>query len=1284
MLERQNEQSIPFSVTCIVAVVTYLVGTITIGLLIDSVGSVGEFIMAPGLWLARVFSWGGYIIPGAIASLLLPIRNTHLRRPFLYLGPVGVLFLLTLSLWMQGVFGATSGAEVGVRSTLLTTMYSRSTVQTVHWILFFLLLIEGATEYLLYTTIYQSRSLHSEDSRGNKLGFLPSFPRRERAPAPQADTAQQGRRDATFQYTAPEESAPLEEPQEEKISAREEQGFPRINFTFPKLPQVPRLHSPEFIPGVEQREPEDTFTGDKRVEVMGRRQRKSTPPTVEYVREGDEPEVMPKRPVVTTSIFPAGGVAEFVGDVDEKTDGEQPEFSETIAYPRRFATNYIGNRNEELYQQNFAPVDGNGAIGGEGESTPVDDSYWSAIGEEIVTAERDRQVRNRYKEQLESNNWTGGATSSSSASSGAGVRTASSGAAHGSHGGSTLSATLVAENSSAGAESKKFSSEEAIAYGEQLFGLTRSSKTPTTGLSVEPVEVSADSSKSVKTPLVEPVEPVQTTSSLDSDNFVSSLLDNQDRGQRYTPPAVEVISQEEQDITITPFVEPIGTKLVEAVNAEGDGTPTVIDVDAGGVSGIPREKPVVESTAPSSFGGDMLPTLSVEGDEETEIPDIDTIFFTEEEEEDLFADESPESASTQDDNFEVSLEKDEEEDKEDEEEYTFSSDEVGFDASDDSDSDASFEDVDDSEDFDESDDFSTLNDDTDESDDDSESFDISVEEDSEEDSEEEEDSEPLATTLGGIPILPSLKGRKGGGGGYGDDLIVEDELSGGMPETLDGAVEPEPEPEPKPKKVNLYKNYRVPTDNLLNPHEDDEYWIIDPATENRGDDLVRTLKDFGVEVELTGIQKGPVVTMFEILPAPGVKVARIASLQDNIAMELQAAQIRIVAPIPGKKAVGVEVPNADRSLVSFVEMCKHLKAQAKKMAIPVVLGKDVTGDAQLIDLTKTPHLLIAGATGSGKSVCVNTLICSILLQRSPREVKLIMVDPKRVELGIYNNIPHMLTPVITDSKKAFKAIQYGIFEMERRYSLLESIGGRNIKEFNNKVEREKLATEKLPHIVIIVDEFADLMATTGRDLEDAIARITAMARAVGIHLVLATQRPSREVITGLIKANIPSRVAFMVTSNTDSRIIIDSPGAEKLLGQGDMLFTSSWNPYPIRMQGVFLSEEEVENICSYVKGLGEPEYLDPSIFEDEEETETTTIDFDEEDREDPLLIRALEIVVERKGASASYLQRRLKIGYNRAARLVEQMEEYGIIGPPNGSKPRELIGIPQEFLDQMN
>ncbi len=465
--------------------------------------------------------------------------------------------------------------------------------------------------------------------------------------------------------------------------------------------------------------------------------------------------------------------------------------------------------------------------------------------------------------------------------------------------------------------------------------------------------------------------------------------------------------------------------------------------------------------------------------------------------------------------------------------------------------------------------------------------------------------------------------------------------------------------------------YFFPIKGLLKDYPDGEYWEIDAETRRSAEVLMETLEEFKIRAEVTGIRKGPVITMFEILPSPGVKISKIVNLADNIALRLAASRVRIVAPIPGKHAVGIEVPNKRRAIVSFKEMVSLKDFQDTRMEIPVALGKDISGEAQLIDLIQTPHLLIAGATGSGKSVCVNSIICSILYRKAPEDVRILLIDPKIVELKAYNDIPHLLTPVVTDPKRAFQALQYCIDEMERRYSLLDNTGARDIRSYNKKASKHKLTIQKIPYWVIVIDEFADLMATTGKEMEAVLARLAAMARAVGIHLVLATQRPSIDVITGLIKANIPSRIAFMVASKFDSRIIIDSVGAEKLLGQGDMLFTPAWDPIPVRIQGTYLSEEEVEAITDHARTLGEPDYLDEEMFYDEDEEE-----YDGSGSEDPLMDKAIEIVLTAGKASASYIQRRLKVGYNRAARMVEEMERMGMVGPAQGSKPRDIIHVP--------
>ena len=492
------------------------------------------------------------------------------------------------------------------------------------------------------------------------------------------------------------------------------------------------------------------------------------------------------------------------------------------------------------------------------------------------------------------------------------------------------------------------------------------------------------------------------------------------------------------------------------------------------------------------------------------------------------------------------------------------------------------------------------------------------------------------------------------------------------------APDPVPKPAAKPSAGRSRRRaYKVPLE-ILDEHESDEPWQVENDTREAAATLMATLAEFRIDAEVTGVRRGPVITMFEILPAPGVKISRIVNLADNIALRLAASRVRIVAPIPGKHAVGIEVPNRRRAVVGFRDLVsqKEFRPAPRQLAdgVPIALGKDITGEGQVIDLTATPHLLIAGATGAGKSVLVNSLICSILYSRTPEQVRLLLIDPKIVELKLYNDVPHLLTPVITDPKRAFQALQYCLYEMERRYALLDNLGVRDIRSYNRKlVDREdRMTLGPLPYLVIVIDEFADLMATTGKELEATLARLAAMARAVGIHIVLATQRPSIDVITGLIKANIPSRIAFMVASKFDSRIIIDAVGAEKLLGRGDMLFVPAWDAIPLRIQGALVSEEEVERVTEKVRELGEPDYIDEDILFDDEEAELVV----EPGGGDPMMEQALEIVAGAGKASASYLQRKLKIGYNRAARLVEEMEQRGIVGPANGSKPREILHLP--------
>ncbi|MFA5211429.1 MAG: DNA translocase FtsK 4TM domain-containing protein [Patescibacteria group bacterium] len=428
-----------------------------------------------------------------------------------------------------------------------------------------------------------------------------------------------------------------------------------------------------------------------------------------------------------------------------------------------------------------------------------------------------------------------------------------------------------------------------------------------------------------------------------------------------------------------------------------------------------------------------------------------------------------------------------------------------------------------------------------------------------------------------------------------------------------------------------------------------------------------TLHEFNIDVEMGEIQVGPTVTQFTLKPPKGVKLTKITSLSNDLALALAAHPIRIEAPIPGKSLVGIEVPNQKTAMVTFKELLESNEFRKRPNDVMIALGKDVAGKTWFADLPKMPHLLIAGTTGSGKTVCVNTIIMSLLYENTAESLRFIMVDPKRVELTMYNGIPHLLTPVITNTQKTVNALKWTIGEMERRFELFSKVGSRNIDSYN-----EKYPNKKIPHIVFIIDELADLMATAASDVEAGIIRLAQMARAVGIHLVVATQRPSVDVITGLMKANIPARIAFSVASSIDSRTILDSPGAEKLIGKGDMLFQTAELGKPVRIQGAFISETELKNVVSYLKGDEEPEY-DESIVEGNSKTGTASMFGGANDSQDPLFLEAKQAIIEAGKASASLLQRRLKVGYARAARILDEMEEAGIIGPAQGAKPRDIL-----------
>lgn len=489
-------------------------------------------------------------------------------------------------------------------------------------------------------------------------------------------------------------------------------------------------------------------------------------------------------------------------------------------------------------------------------------------------------------------------------------------------------------------------------------------------------------------------------------------------------------------------------------------------------------------------------------------------------------------------------------------------------------------------------------------------------------------------------------------------------------------------------------NYEFPSIDLLNDNPDKNAAVDKKAIQSVALKLQKTLASFGVQAKVTNITKGPTVTRYELTPSTGVRVNKIVNLTDDIALSLAAKSIRIEAPIPGKAAVGIEVPNIKNEAVYLREIVENKVFKGHKSKLAFALGKDAAGDYVVGDIAKFPHVLIAGATGSGKSVCINTLITSILYKSKPSEVKLILVDPKMVELSGYNGIPHLLIPVVTDPKKAAGALNWAVQEMVNRYNLFAAKGTKDIKGYNELIEKEnseriKQGEEelgvKLPQIVIIIDELADLMMVAPNDVEDAICRLAQMARAAGMHLVIATQRPSVDVITGIIKANIPSRIAFTVSSQVDSRTVIDMAGAEKLLGKGDMLYYPVGETKPLRIQGCFISEGEIEKIVEDIKSRCEAKYSDDIITSIEKANDAkdknSPAEEGKENDADELLTDAIDLVVSMGSASASMLQRRFKIGYSRAGRIVDQMEARGIISGYEGSKPRQVLISKEEWQE---
>ena len=509
-----------------------------------------------------------------------------------------------------------------------------------------------------------------------------------------------------------------------------------------------------------------------------------------------------------------------------------------------------------------------------------------------------------------------------------------------------------------------------------------------------------------------------------------------------------------------------------------------------------------------------------------------------------------------------------------------------------------------------------------------------------------------------------------------DKLVVHDisQITKVTPEAVN-------EEAPKVEKVETNKQYKLPPIELLDAPKNKKNNTDHQVIEKNIEILEKVLKDFGIIGRVVEVNIGPTVTQYEMELNSGTKVSKLLSINKEISLALAKKDVRIQAPIPGKSTVGIEMPNDHAQSVSLRETIEGMPKNTNNSLLAVALGKDIMGKVKYCEIDKTPHLLVAGATGSGKSVCINGIIISILMKARPDEVKLVMVDPKKVELGIYNGIPHLLTPVVTDPRKASIALKRAVSEMERRYDLFEELGTKNITSYNKLIEEKnkKLPDDekynKMPYIVVIVDELADLMLVAGKEVEDSIMRITQMARAAGIHLIIATQRPSTDVITGLIKANIPSRISFAVSSSIDSRTILDMTGAEKLLGKGDMLFLPMGESAPDRIQGSFVSEEEIKKVVDYTisqqKAQFDSNFMDLDSVDHEKKN--NPISDDKEEYDDPLYNEIVEFVVTTGKASASLLQRKFKLGYNRAARIIDLLEERGIIGPQNGSKPREVL-----------
>ena len=493
----------------------------------------------------------------------------------------------------------------------------------------------------------------------------------------------------------------------------------------------------------------------------------------------------------------------------------------------------------------------------------------------------------------------------------------------------------------------------------------------------------------------------------------------------------------------------------------------------------------------------------------------------------------------------------------------------------------------------------------------------------------------------------------------------------------------------KEEPVAVFKTYQKPGADCLNHAKNNGSANYEDELKYNATKLVETLNSFGVATKITDICRGPSVTRYELQPAPGVKISKITGLADDIALALASAGVRIEAPIPNKSAVGIEVPNKNKSMVSLREIIETPVYQNAKSKLNVALGKDITGNVICADVAKMPHLLIAGTTGSGKSVCLNSMIVSILFNATPDEVKLVMIDPKQVEFTVYNGIPHLLVPVVSDPRKAAGALGWAVTEMLQRYKMFSEKSVRDIKGYNKLAESDNTVTP-MPHIVIFIDELSDLMMAAPNEVEDSICRLAQMARAAGMHLVIATQRPSVNVITGVIKANIPSRIALSVSSQIDSRTIIDAAGAEKLLGNGDMLFSPVGISKPVRVQGCFLSDEEVENVVKFIKSQSDDKQYDEGVMQEIErqaametskKNASASAASDDDSSGDEMMPKAIEVVVEAQMASTTLLQRKLKLGYARAARIVDELEQRGIVGPFEGAKPRKVLISKQQWME---